>query len=69
MKKMILALIGFAAFAINLGVMDTLPAAAQQKPVAPWVSLPGTVADISMNADGQGLCGGARWLGLALGSC
>lgn len=53
MKKMILALIGFAAFAINLGVMNTLPAAAQQKPVAPWVSLPGTVADISMNADGQ----------------
>lgn len=56
MKKLMLALIGLATFAINLGVTITLPLAAQETstaPSAPWVALTGSVADLAMNADGQ----------------
>ncbi|WP_417625304.1 tectonin domain-containing protein, partial [Paremcibacter congregatus] len=53
MGKVIFALSGVCAFAIGFGVLVSAPVMAQEPPGAPWVSVPGAVADLAINADGQ----------------
>lgn len=55
-EKMKLALVGLATLVFALGVINKVPVAAQEAtagPSAPWMPLSGSVADITMNADGQ----------------
>ncbi|WP_417827150.1 tectonin domain-containing protein [Thalassospira povalilytica] len=51
MRKVMLALLG--CYAIVFGFFVPTASSAQETPTLPWMSLPGSVADIAINGDGQ----------------